>query len=267
MPELPEMENYRQLLEQKLKNRVITQVEINREKSINVTPDYFSKLVIQTKVVRIERRAKHLLFHLNNNHVLLLHLMLGGRMFFGREEERPERTVQVRVSFGEQHLYFIGLRLGYLHLFTNNDIEKELSHLGPEPLADSFTMPLFIKLINKKRGRLKAKLVDQSFLSGIGNCYSDEICYQAKLLPTRDLNNLNENEGAELYYSIRSVLSDALRQGGYMELPLFKGDTKTGGYQTKVYDREGERCGRCGSVIVKDNISSRKTFYCRGCQK
>ncbi|MET3695754.1 DNA-(apurinic or apyrimidinic site) lyase [Bacillus oleivorans] len=267
MPELPEMENYRQLLEQKLKNRWITHVEINREKSINVAPEIFSKLVLQSKVVHIERRAKHLLFHLNNNHVLLLHLMLGGWMFFGREEEKPDRTIQVRLSFGQHHLYFIGLRLGYLHLLTNSEADKELSDLGPEPLTDAFTFSLFQKLIENRRGRLKTKLVDQSFLSGIGNCYSDEICYLAKLLPTRDLKDLNLNQTSELYHSIRFVLTDALRQGGYMDQPLFKGDGGTGHFQSKVYDREGGTCGRCGSIIIKEMISSRKTFFCRGCQK
>lgn len=267
MPELPEMENYRQQLEQNLKGHVVTDVEVNREKSINVSLDTFMNKVQNQKVVRIERKAKHLLFHLSNGNVLLLHLMLGGWMFYGDEKDKPDRTIQIRLSFRNKHLYFIGLRLGYLHLFSQKEVDQKLSDLGPEPLSLRFTLPVFNKLIESRRGRLKTKLIDQSFISGIGNCYSDEICYHAQILPARNVNDLDQNEINQLYHSIQQVLKQALLQGGYIEIPLYKGDSKTGGYQTMVYDREGERCKRCGSKIIKDTVSSRKTFFCRGCQR
>ncbi|GAA0330514.1 Fpg/Nei family DNA glycosylase [Bacillus carboniphilus] len=267
MPELPEMENYRRFLEQKLKGQIISSVEINREKSINVPVDQIMKNVVKHEITSIERRAKHLLFHLDHGMVLLLHLMLGGWMFFGTNAEKPDRTIQVKLSFGANHLFFIGLRLGYLHLLTKDEVANELNDLGPEPLDVSFTLPAFMNLVEGRRGRLKTKLVDQQFISGIGNCYSDEICYHAQLLPTRNLNELEQGETQQLYHSIRHVLKQATHEGGYMENPLYKGDTLTGSVVTKVYDREGERCSRCGSTIIKEMISSRKTFYCKGCQK
>jgi formamidopyrimidine-DNA glycosylase len=270
MPELPEMENYKLLLLQKLKGKTVTNIEINREKSINSIPEIFINHVKGQQITNIERKAKHLLFYLDNGHILLLHLMLGGWMFYGNEEDKPNRTIQIQFSFGNEHLYFIGLRLGYLHIYhSKTAIEKELSDLGPEPLSPEFTLSHFQTLIDKRRGRLKTKLVDQQFLSGIGNCYSDEICFHAGIIPKRDLDELSSSENKQLFESIRYVLKDALKHGGYMENPLFKGDTLTGGYNNlcKVYDREGESCLRCGSPIMKEMVSSRKTFYCLICQK
>jgi formamidopyrimidine-DNA glycosylase len=269
MPELPEMENYRLLLNQKISGRVIKDIEINRIKSINVAPEDFQEKVLSQKVVNIERKAKHLLFHLENGYILLLHLMLGGLMYYGSDDDKPKRTIQIQLSFGGETLFFIGLRLGYLHLYDELGIKQELSHLGPEPLEQAFTLDLFLKMIEKKRGRLKAKLVDQQFISGIGNCYSDEICYHARLLPIREISELTQGEAAQIYRSIKEVLQDALKHGGYIEMPFFKDDALTGGFDSlcKVYDREGETCLRCGSKIKKEIISSRKVFYCTGCQK
>ncbi|PLT35584.1 Fpg/Nei family DNA glycosylase [Bacillus sp. V5-8f] len=269
MPELPEMENYRLLLSEKLTGRAITGIQINRVKSINVSPEEFQAKVMSQAVSSIERRAKHLLFHLNNGSVLLLHLMLGGWMYFGREEDKPDRTIQVQLSFGGDQLYFIGLRLGYLYLYAGETARQKLADLGPEPLHFNFTLDDFFNLTAGKRGRLKMKLVDQHFIAGIGNCYSDEICFHAKVLPTRDINKLAEPEITKLFHSMRFILQDAIKHGGYMENPVFNGDTITGGYDSlcKVYDREGEVCSQCGAIIIKEIISSRKVFYCGSCQK
>ncbi|MFP7299359.1 bifunctional DNA-formamidopyrimidine glycosylase/DNA-(apurinic or apyrimidinic site) lyase [Neobacillus niacini] len=269
MPELPEMENYRRLLNQKIAGQTITQVQINREKSINVNPALFINSVVNQRVMTVNRRGKHLLFHLENGHVLLLHLMLGGWMYFGTEDDKPKRTIQVRLSFGSNHLYFIGLRLGYLHLYSEQDVQKELSSLGPEPLDPQFTSQVFFNLLNDRRGKIKTKLLDQEFIAGIGNCYSDEICYHAGIKTKRGIEDIAESERNQLYQSMQHVLLDALKHGGYMENPFSIGDQLTGGYNNLclVYDREGEKCKRCGGTIVKEMISSRKTFFCPNCQK
>ncbi|PLT30608.1 Fpg/Nei family DNA glycosylase [Peribacillus deserti] len=269
MPELPEMETYKNLLNQKIAGQVILDAEIGRVKSINVpTESFLSKVKLQT-VVKVERRAKHLVFFLSNDCILVLHLMLGGWMFFGKEADKPDRTVQITLKFGENSLYFIGLRLGYLHVFNKESAAAELSDLGPEPLNAGFTLDFFLNLLRNKRGRLKTKLVDQHFISGIGNCYSDEICFEAHILPVRDISSLNPAERTSLYEAVQFVLKDAIRFGGYMENPLYAGDQLTGGYDEKcrVYDRKGEPCARCGTPITKEMISSRKTFYCTHCQK
>ncbi|KAB7671213.1 Fpg/Nei family DNA glycosylase [Bacillus sp. B1-b2] len=268
MPELPEMENYRIQLSQLLVNKPIHSVTINREKSINISSNDFINHLKGSSIVRIERKAKHLLFHLSTNKILLLHLMLGGWMFYGTEEEKPKRTIQIQLSFGDKHLYFIGLRLGYLHLLTPQECEEELKDLGPEPTYYQFTEANFLDYLQHKRGNIKLKLVDQHFLSGIGNCYSDEICYHAKILPTRKIEDLQEIEQKQLYHSIRFILQSATEIGGYMEHPLYKNDQKTGSYNNhcKVYDMEGTTCSRCQDTIVFIELSSKKCFYCPGCQ-
>ncbi|WP_312095796.1 DNA-formamidopyrimidine glycosylase family protein [Niallia sp.] len=268
MPELPEMENYKILLNELISNRPITSIVINREKSINIPIPSFLEQMQNTSIIRIERRAKHLLIHLSNQKILLLHLMLGGWMFYGTEEEKPKRTIQVRLSFGEKNLYFIGLRLGYLHLLTIEECKERLKELGPEPFDPHFTEEAFTNTITTRKGALKLKLVDQHFISGIGNCYSDEICYGAQILPTRKIEDLNEGEVKKLYHSMQKTLAAATNIGGYMEHPLYVGDKKTGSYNDlcKVYDREGEVCQRCNNKIILIKISSKKCFYCPGCQ-
>ncbi|WP_099157428.1 Fpg/Nei family DNA glycosylase [Virgibacillus ndiopensis] len=268
MPELPEMENYKILLNQRISGNKITNVMVNREKSINVKVEEFVNKVKDQKVGSISRKAKYLLFRLDNGYVLLLHLMLGGWMYYGTDEDKPDRTVQIQLSFGGQNLYFIGLRLGYLHLISKEGVKKELENLGPEPLSVNFSLDSFFALIENRRGMIKTTLVNQEFLSGIGNRYSDEIAWHAKLSPERNMNELERIEQTQLYQSIRFILQQGIQYGGYMDQPLFKGDTKTGGYEanTYVYNRAGETCKRCGALIVKEEISSRKTFFCKGCQ-
>ncbi|MFZ3577761.1 Fpg/Nei family DNA glycosylase [Virgibacillus sp. DJP39] len=268
MPELPEMENYRILLSQRIIGKLITKVSVSREKSLNVSAEDFINRIQSEKIQSIERRAKYLLFYLTNGNVLLLHLMLGGWMFYGTERQKPERTVQVKLSFGDQHLFFIGLRLGYLHIFSHEAVNQELADLGPEPLDENFTNEDFLDLVKNRRGRIKTTLVNQKFLSGIGNRYSDEIAWHAQLLPERKMNELEDQESTQLFKSIRFVLELGAKNGGYMDQPLFEGDTKTGSYndRTYVYNHEGQSCKRCGTLITKKEVSSRKTFYCKGCQ-
>ncbi|WP_077325260.1 bifunctional DNA-formamidopyrimidine glycosylase/DNA-(apurinic or apyrimidinic site) lyase [Virgibacillus siamensis] len=269
MPELPEMETYKLLLTQKIGGKTITGVTINRDKSINVKPEVFQQHVQNQKVTSIERRAKYILFHLNSGSTLLLHLMLGGWMFYGTADEKPDHTVQVQLSFGDDHLYFIGLRLGYLHLVSAEALQEELNDLGPEPLDVNFSLNDFQALVKGRRGKLKTTLIDQDFLSGIGNRYSDEIAWHARLLPTRTMDELSSDEQLQLYQSIRFILQQAITYGGAADEPFFQEDTKTGGYigNEYVYNREGEACKRCGAEIRKDEISSRKSFYCTQCQQ
>lgn len=268
LPELPEMENYKQLLTKKITGKKITQVTVTREKTVNMPVDKFINEVEGRTIIAIDRRAKHLVFKLDSGKGLLLHLMLGGLMYVGKFDDSPDRTKQVTLSFGEIQLFFIGLRLGYLHLLSNEELEKQFEDLGPEPLDPSFTFQQFLTVMEKRRGVIKTTLVNQKIVSGIGNLYSDEICYVAQLQPKRQMNELNSQEKTRLYTSILSTLKRGISLGGYMDLPVFKEDKLTGTYNDNcyVYDREGNPCPRCQTPIIKDVISSRKTFYCKQCQ-
>lgn len=268
MPELPEMENYRQLLSQRIINVPITNVIVNREKTINMETEAFINALIGARVVFVERRAKYILFHLHDGRRLLLHLMLGGLLFYGSEEERPDRNTQVEIAFGDQILYFMGLRLGFLHLVSVKESEATMGKLGPELLDRRMTPERFAGILKGRRGALKSLLVNQHVMAGIGNCYADEIAFDAGLLPSVLVRNLSPEAISRLYQSIQKVLTDATEIGGYMEMPFKTGDTVTGSYndQCKVYDREGEPCLRDGGTIIKTELSGRKVFYCPDCQ-
>jgi len=263
MPELPEMETYRSLLQPLISGQMIAGAMINREKSINVPADQFMQHVLNQKIIDIKRRAKYLVFQLQDGSCLLLHLMLGGKMFYGKEEDKPDRTVQVQVSFGDYHLYFIGLRLGYLHLLTPDQIREEFKDLGPEPFQ--LSQEDFLALVKDRRGGLKSMLLNQEVIAGIGNRYSDEILWHAQLLPERKVNDLDDNQLTRLYQSVKHILMLAIQQGGYMD-PLYKGDGRTGQYEMNVHGRKGEPCPRCGTPIAEEEISSRKTCLCTNCQ-
>ena len=266
MPELPEMETYKTLLQQLIGGQAITGVSINREKSINVPEDHFTQQVTNQKIEDIERRAKYLIFHLQNGSSLLLHLMLGGWMFYGTAEDHPDHTIQVQLSFGSRQLSFIGLRLGYLHLLTPEIIHKEFQHIGPEPLDPNLSINAFLAILNNRRGGIKTTLMKQEVIAGIGNRYSDEILWHAQILPDRKVNELKQDDMVHLYHSIKYILQQGIQQGGYMDEPLFKGDHKTGGYQMNVHGLEGNKCQRCGTPIVKIEGASRKTYFCKNCQ-
>jgi formamidopyrimidine-DNA glycosylase len=269
MPELPEMENYRQLLSQRIINVPITDVIVNREKSINMETEAFTKALNGARIVFVERRAKYILFHLHDGRRLLLHLMLGGLLFYGTEEERPDRTTQIEMVFGNQILYFMGLRLGYLHLLSVKESEATMGKLGPELLDRRMTLERFKGLLKGRRGGLKSLLVNQHVMAGVGNCYADEIAFEARLLPSALVQNLSPEAVTRLYEGIQKVLTEATEIGGYMEMPFVVGDTVTGSYndQCKVYDREGEPCLRDGGTIIKTELSGRKVFYCPDCQR
>lgn len=270
MPELPEMEHYRRALAPLIVGKPITGAEVEREKTINVPVTTFIQTVQGSRIERIGRLAKHLLFPLASGHALHLHLMLGGSMFYGTPEQKRDRSAQVTLQFADGRLlYFHGLRLGYLHLIDQRELAEIAAKLGPDPFDPQLTPERFRSRLRSKRGTLKTTLVDQAVVSGIGNCYSDEICFAAGLLPTRRTTQLTEPESAALFTAMRSVLDDATRGGGYMDMPLFEGDMLTGAFDSRcaVYDRKDEPCVRCGAPIRFEEVSSRKCFYCEGCQR
>ncbi|RED60297.1 DNA-formamidopyrimidine glycosylase [Cohnella lupini] len=270
MPELPEMEHYRSQLSPRLCGQRITGVTVNRAATINEPVDVFTSALVGKSILFVERKGKHLLFHLDDGHRLHLHLMLGGWLAYGEEGPKKDSHFQVILTFGDGNsLYFGGLRLGYLHRMTAKAAIEELKELGPDPFDSRLTLEAFRKRLAGKRGKLKTTLTNQRFLAGIGNCYSDEICFDAQVHPAVAVNSLDESTVERIYHSIRKVLTTAKDAGGYMEHPLTPDDTLTGGYnnQCLVYDRKGEPCNVCGTEIKFETLTGRKMFYCPHCQQ
>lgn len=268
MPEWPEMENYRSLLAERIAGDTITGVEVEREKSINISIEAFREALVGRTILHVERRAKYLNFHLDNGKRLLLHLMLGGAIHYSATSDKPARTVQVTLHLSGGSVYFVGLRLGYIHLLGIKDVAEQFAELGPEPLSRWLDANRFRERFKGRRSALKSALVNQQLIAGIGNCYADEIAHAAGLRPTALLSDLNDGDWERLYASMHKVLEEAYAMGGYMDDPLSPDDTKTGGFYPNraVYDREGEPCPRCNGTIVMEKVNSRKAYYCPQCQ-
>lgn len=269
MPEWPEMEHYRAQLSTLLGGVKIAGAEVNREATINEPADTFIGAVTNRVILFVERRGKHLLFHLDDGNRLVLHLMLGGYLVYGEEASKEDSHYQVILRLADgNNLYFGGLRLGYLHRMTAKAALEQMKPLGPEPFDPRLTAEAFRKRLAGKRGKLKTTLTDQKFIAGIGNCYSDEMCFEAKLHPAAQASSLSAEETSRLYDAMKKVLLSAKEAGGYMDHPLTANDTTTGGYNDRclVYDRGGEPCRECGTDIVHETLSGRKMFYCPRCQ-
>ncbi|MFD0670258.1 bifunctional DNA-formamidopyrimidine glycosylase/DNA-(apurinic or apyrimidinic site) lyase [Cohnella sp. GCM10027633] len=269
MPEWPEMEHYRTQLSSLVSGKKITGAVVNREATVNEPAEQFIASLATRTILFVERRGKHLLFHLDDGNRLVLHLMLGGWIFYGERAPKDDDHYQVIVRLADGNsLYFGGLRLGFLHRMTAKAALEQMKQLGPEPFDARLTPEAFRKRLSGKRGRLKSTLTDQKFIAGIGNCYSDEICFAAKLHPATACSDLNEEQAGRLYEAMKTVLLAAKEAGGYMEQPLTADDAVTGGYNDRclVYDRGGEPCGECGHEIKHETLSGRKMFYCPHCQ-
>jgi len=269
MPEIPEMEVYKGMLRETIIHKKITEITINRERAINVEPAVFIDLVQEQLFIHVSRRAKHLILTLGNGYYLVGHLMLGGRIYLAQPGEKLKTRGSVIFLLGDgTKLYFINLRLGWLHVLTQEEMDEKFQKLGPEPLSEYFTLEVLSDKLVQKRGAIKPLLTDQEFIAGIGNCYSDEILFAARIRPDRKANELNFNEVSQLFTALPQVLNVAIANGGYMEKPFRLGDELTGGHNDhlKVYDREGQPCFHCSDTIRLTTLSGKKSFYCPTCQ-
>lgn len=281
MPEIPEMEIYKNFLNQYVGGRRVTDVRVERPRSINRDVDVFTGSVRGVVIEKTERRAKFLIFRLSNNLYLLTHMMLDGRLFYGPPDlDRPPDTdrpkngqlpgkAYVVLDLNNNHsLYFCELGLGYLHLLEEAELARETAGLGIEPLGPDYTWENFTGLLTGRRGKIKPFLIEQKHLAGLGNAYSNEILFAAGILPDRPVASLNEGEQRRLFEVIPEILKMAVRLGGYIEEPFTAGDTLSGGFipHFRVYDRGNEPCFVCGTPISEVKLSGRWTYYCVQCQ-
>lgn len=269
MPEWPEMEHYRRQLSDLVCGPYIADAAVHRPRSVNKPPEAFADALRGRRILFVERRGKYLLFHLDDGFRLILHLMLDGHLYHGTEGLKPDDRYPVVIRFADgNRLFFGGLRLGHLHHVPAKMAMDTLRELGPEPFDPRLDEEAFARLFGKRRGALKPALVDQRVIAGIGNCYADEICHEAQVSPLAKVPDLKEDDWRRLFHAMRRVLTEAMQSGGYMDKPLFAGDTRTGGYieRLRVYGREGEPCPRCGGTIRRETVSSRMTYFCPVCQ-
>ncbi len=271
MPELPEVETVARGLEGPLVGRTITGVTVDWPRTIAYPePGDFERLVVGRRVASTGRRGKYVVIGLDQGH-LLIHLKMSGRLQIVPAKEPVDKHTHTLFDLdnGRQLRFQDTRKFGRVYLV--DDLEQVTGDLGPEPLADEFTLDAFRQTLARRSGRLKSLLLNQQFLAGLGNIYADEALFAAGLHPLRAADSLSLDEQRRLYEAIRCVLSQAvesrgttLGDGGYRDA---RGQAGAFQDQIKVYGRGGEPCLQCQTPIERLVISGRSSHFCPRCQK
>jgi len=272
MPELPEVETIRQQLIRKIRGKKIKKVEVKLPRMINLSASKYEEAVTGAKVKDIRRRAKLLIIDLSNNRSIIIHLKLTGQLIYDGKEGMGKPHIIYTFTDGHKLRHYDFRLFGFAKLVPTGEVEKvlEKERFGPEPLSREFTLEAFKELLRKKpNAQIKPLLMDQTFIAGVGNIYSQEACFYAGVLPTRKVKTLTNEEIRELYEGLRKILTDALHQGGssvdtYVDIRGEKGSYVP---QLKVYGRGGKPCFRCKGIIKTIKLGGRGTSFCPNCQK
>lgn len=276
MPELPEVETIKRELKKKIRNRRIFNVEIFPDlrgvrllKSISAA-DLCQKLTGKT-VKDLRRRGKYLLFYLDSKDVLVIHLGMTGKLLFRSLEALPDKFVRLKLVLnnGYEIRFSDPRKFGKIFITPSSD-NKLTESLGPEPLSSSFTVKYLEKVLFRHRKKIKEVLLDQKIVAGIGNIYSDEILFRAKIHPERPACSLSRKEIINLLISIQEVLKAAIVARGTTagDRQYVSANGKPGKYQLflKVYQRRGKNCFLCGEKIIAKKFGGRSGHFCPRCQ-
>lgn len=263
MPELPEVETIRREILPFVKGKVFSRLEIKDPRNIKgISPKKLEENLKGKKILDIERRAKYLVFPLSPKGFLVVHLGMTGRLLF-----EPDPYLKITFVFtGGKKLYFSDARLFGKVRFFDEDPKLDL---GPEPFSKEFTPQRFKDMLMKKKTTIKLALLDQKFLSGVGNIYANEALFRAGIHPQRKTNSLSDKEAYKLHEVILAVLNEAINYRGTSDNWYVDASGKKGGFQNrlKVYGRKGEPCFKCKGKIVRISQGQRGTFFCPACQK
>jgi formamidopyrimidine-DNA glycosylase len=271
MPELPEVETVARGLREPLVGRIIVGVTVRwpRTVAFPAAEDLEGRLGGR-QVVSVGRRGKYVIVGLDDGY-LLIHLKMSGRLEVAPASHVPDKHVHVLLDLDDGcQLRFRDVRK-FGRVYLVDDPVQVTSGLGPEPLADDFTLDDFRRLLARRSGRLKSLLLNQQFLAGLGNIYADEALFAARLHPLRKADSLTVDEQACLYAAIRTVLGRAISHRGTTLDDRGYTDVRgqAGSYQERiaVYGRKGEPCHRCHTPIERMVLGGRSTHFCPQCQK
>lgn len=288
MPELPEVETVRAGLQALLPGRAVAAVDFDTPKGFPNAPDDVENFLVGAKVVAVARRAKVLLIELSSKYSLVTHLKMTGQLVFRSETaqfgaghpndsligELPDRSTRVTITFEDgSALYFNDQRkFGWMRLMPTAEVVNLdfFKKVGPEPLSADFTwQQLRDRLQRRKNTSIKAALLDQSVVAGIGNIYADESLWGAKIHPATLVRDVPAAKYRLLYDEMTSVLRTAIAKGGSTDKNYVNAEGKKGSYLdfARVFRREGEACPRCGTTIEKSRVAGRGTHTCPRCQK
>lgn len=287
MPELPEVETVRLQLKHKILGKTTDSVEIFHMRTVEHNRSFGRKLAGKT-ISDIDRIGKLMIFSFvgEDNLFLLAHLKMTGQFFFvdkkgevaggghsmtAADIELPHKHTRVAFHFTDgTTLYFNDMRLfGYTKLANAREVAKAREGFGPEPIDPEFDVDLFTEKLKRRNTPIKAALLDQSFIAGLGNIYVDEALWRAKVQPMRKASQVTKKEAAAIAAASGDVMNESIAIGGTTFQNFADTDGHAGNFTEylKVFGKQGEACSRCSSVILKTRCAGRGTHYCPSCQK
>jgi formamidopyrimidine-DNA glycosylase len=287
MPELPEVETIKLGLSRLLPGRKVLDVWHDWPKSFPNAPADVARFLIGAEIVKVRRRAKVLIIELNNEYSLIIHLKMTGQLVFRGEQvfgaghpsdsligELPDKSTRVVLDFKDgSRLFFNDQRkFGWMRLLPSSEVPEIdfMKTVGPEPLEDDFTAEKFIERLHlRKNSPLKAVLLDQKILAGVGNIYADESLWMAKIHPLTPVSKVPRTKLVGLHNDLREVLKLSIEKGGSTDRNYVNSEGKKGSYLSfaNVFRRQGQPCPRCGAEIIKIRAAGRGTHICPTEQK
>ena len=288
MPELPEVETVRIGLQSLLPGRIVAREAHDWPKGFPNSDADVAAFLVGATVLQVRRRAKVLLIDLNTNYSLVIHLKMTGQLVFrsvtaafgaGHPNaslvgDLPDKSTRVTLEFTDgSKLFFNDQRkFGWMRLMPTPEVENLdfFQKVGPEPLAADFTAAKFIeRLQRRKKSGIKAVLLDQTVVAGIGNIYADESLWAAKIHPETTVQNVPPAKLQTLFAGLQAVLRLSIQKGGSTDRNYVDAEGKRGSYLTfaNVFRREGKPCPRCGADIIKLRVAGRGTHICPHCQQ
>ena len=286
MPELPEVEVLKRSLQKKIRFHKIIRIKIYNRNLRYKVPYSINKNLKNNVVNNISRISKYLIFHINFSKKLLIHLGMSGTIHLIEKNNKkntnasfyhslylPQKHNHIEISFNNdiKMIYNDPRRFGYFKLLKENYLlEKPIINLGPDPFSSKFNFVYIKNFIYKKKINIKNLLMNQKFVSGIGNIYANEILYYCKLRPAKTVNQLSKKNILNIILQTRKVLNKAIILGGSSIRDFKKTDGVLGSFQQnfKVYGKSKAQCpsNSCDGYIQKILVSSRSAFYCPKCQ-
>ena len=272
MPELPEVETVRRGLEKLILGKKISNIEIAYSKMIKTDLDEFQNEVPGQEIQSMGRRGKYLLFYLTDK-VLISHLRMEGKYFYypGQVPERKHAHVLIHFEDGGTLVYEDVRKFGTMELLAPELLDAYFASkkLGPEPTEQDFDLGRFKRALKRSKKPIKSHLLDQTLVAGLGNIYVDEVLWRAKVHPSRLSNSLTAQEARKVHDETIKVLGKAVEKGGSTIRTYTNAFGEDGTMQDfhQVYDKAGQACSRCGSIIEKIQLGGRGTHFCPKCQR
>ena len=287
MPELPEVETVRIGLQRLLPQRIIGAVDFDTQKSFPNSSTDVASFLVGARILRVTRRAKVLIIELSSNYSLIIHLKMTGQLVFvGNERfgaghpndslvgQLPDKSTRVTLTFTDDSKLFFNdqRKFGWVRLLPTIEVPNIdfMKKLGPEPLEATFTHQAFIdRLMRRKNSGIKAVLLDQTVLAGVGNIYADESLWAAKIHPETKVVDIPVSKLKLLHTELIAVLRLSIEKGGSSDRNYVNAEGKKGSYISfaKVFRKEGTSCQRCGTTIQKTRVAGRGTHLCPKCQR